>query len=172
MLLELVYPVSSTQLPLVPETRRMPKLIWFDTGLVNYQAGIRREIIGSTDMVDSWRGHIAEQVTAQELLSLDDRVGQRRAFWAKVNNGAEVDFVINHESRLYPIEVKSGSNSHLRSLQVFMDSCDHDVAVRIWSKPYSVDRVNTPKGKTFRLVNLPFYLIGRIHDILEEVSNR
>lgn len=80
MLLELVYPVSSTQLPIIPETKRMPKLIWFDTGLVNYQAGIRKEIIGSTDMVDSWRGHIAEQITAQELLALEDRVGQHRSF--------------------------------------------------------------------------------------------
>lgn len=170
MLLELVYPVSSTQMPVIPETRRMPKLIWFDTGLVNYQAGIRSEIIGSTDMVDAWRGHIAEQITAQELLALEDRVGQHRAFWAKPNNGAEVDFVVSHDSRLYPIEVKSGTNSHLRSLQVFMDSSNVDVAIRIWSKPYSVDDIKTVNGKTFKLVNLPFYLIGRIHDMLNAVS--
>lgn len=166
MLLELVYPVSSTQMPVIPETRRMPKLIWFDTGLVNYQAGIRSEIIGSTDMVDAWRGHIAEQITAQELLALEDRVGQHRAFWAKPNNGAEVDFIISHNSKLYPIEVKSGVNSHLRSLQVFMDNSNVDVAVRIWSKPYSVDEIKTVNGKAFKLINLPFYLIGRIHDIL------
>lgn len=170
MLLELVYPVSSTQMPVIPETRRMPKLIWLDTGLVNYQAGIRSEIIGSTDMVDAWRGHIAEQITAQELLALEDRVGQHRAFWAKPNNGAEVDFVVSHDSRLYPIEVKSGTNSHLRSLQVFMDSSNVDVAIRIWSKPYSVDEIKTVNGKTFKLVNLSFYLIGRIHDILNAVS--
>ena len=166
MLLELVYPVSSTQMPVIPETRRMPKLIWFDTGLVNYQAGIRSEIIGSTDMVDAWRGHIAEQITAQELFALEDRVGQHRAFWAKPNNGAEVDFIISHNSKLYPIEVKSGVNSHLRSLQVFMDNSNVDVAIRIWSKPYSVDEIKTVNGKAFKLVNLPFYLIGRIHDIL------
>ena len=166
MLLELVYPVSSTQMPVIPETRRMPKLIWFDTGLVNYQAGIRSEIIGSTDMVDAWRGHIAEQITAQELLALEDRVGQHRAFWAKPNNGAEVDFIIRHNSKLYPIEVKSGVNSHLRSLQVFMDNSNVDVAIRIWSKPYSVDEIKTVNGKAFKLINLPFYLIGRIHDIL------
>ena len=119
-------------------------------------------------MVDSWRGHIAEQVTAQELLSLEDRVGQHRAFWAKPNNGAEVDFVIAHESKLYPIEVKSGTNSHLRSLQVFMDNSELDVAVRVWSNPYSVDTVTTRNGKAFKLINLPFYLLGRIHDILNE----
>lgn len=169
MLLELVYPVSSTQLPIIPETKRMPKLIWFDTGLVNYQAGIRKEIIGSTDMVDSWRGHIAEQITAQELLTLDDRVGQHRSFWAKPNNGAEVDFIFAHNSKLYPIEVKSGTNAHLRSLQVFMDSSGVNIAIRIWSKPYSVDKVKTIHGKEFTLINLPFYLIGNLRNVLDAV---
>lgn len=169
MLLELIYPVSSTQLPIIPETKRMPKLIWFDTGLVNYQAGIRKEIIGSTDMVDSWRGHIAEQITAQELLTLDDRVGQHRSFWAKPNNGAEVDFIFAHNSKLYPIEVKSGTNAHLRSLQVFMDSSDVNIAIRIWSKPYSIDKVKTIHGKEFTLINLPFYLIGNLRNVLDAV---
>ena len=167
MLLELVYPVSSTQVPAIPETRRSPKLVWFDTGLVNYQAGIRKEIIGSTEMVDSWRGHIAEQVVAQELLALDDRVSARHSFWARSNNGAEVDFVITHNSRIYPIEVKSGANAHLRSLQVFIDNSDVDIAIRVWSKPFSVDMVVTPNGKNFRLVNLPFYLISRIENIID-----
>ena len=169
MLLEMVYPVSSTQLPIIPETKRMPKLIWFDTGLVNYQAGIRKEIIGSTDMVDSWRGHIAEQITAQELLALEDRVGHHRSFWAKPNNGAEVDFIFAHNSKLYPIEVKSGTNAHLRSLQVFMDSSEVHIAIRIWSKPYSVDQVKTIHGKEFTLINLPFYLIGNLRSILDAV---
>lgn len=167
MLLELVYPVSSTQVPAIPETRRSPKLVWFDTGLVNYQAGIRKEIIGSTEMVDSWRGHIAEQVVAQELLALDDRVSARHSFWARPNNGAEVDFVITHNSRIYPIEVKSGANAHLRSLQVFIDNSDVDIAIRVWSKPFSIDMVVTPNGKKFRLVNLPFYLISRIENIID-----
>ena len=169
MLLELIYPVSSTQLPIIPETKRMPKLIWFDTGLVNYQAGIRKEIIGSTDMVDSWRGHIAEQITAQELLALEDRVGHHRSFWAKPNNGAEVDFIFAHNSKLYPIEVKSGTNAHLRSLQVFMDSSDVNIAIRIWSKPYSIDKVKTIHGKEFTLINLPFYLIGNLRSVLDAV---
>lgn len=169
MLLELIYPVSSTQLPIIPETKRMPKLIWFDTGLVNYQAGIRKEIIGSTDMVDSWRGHIAEQITAQELLALEDRVGHHRSFWAKPNNGAEVDFIFSHNSKLYPIEVKSGTNAHLRSLQVFMDSSEVNIAIRIWSKPYSVDKVKTIHGKEFTLINLPFYLIGNLRSVLDAV---
>ncbi len=170
MLLELVYPTSTTKMPAIPETKRKPKLIWFDTGLVNYQAGVRNEVIGSTEMVDSWRGHIAEQVTAQELLALNNRIGTSRAFWARPNNGAEVDFILRLGTKIYPIEVKSGINSHLRSLQVFMDNSDVDIAVRVWSKPYAVDLVKTPSGKEFRLVNLPFYLISKIESIIASLS--
>ena len=120
-------------------------------------------------MVDSWRGHIAEQITAQELLALEDRVGQHRSFWAKPNNGAEVDFIFTHNSKLYPIEVKSGTNAHLRSLQVFMDSSEVNIAIRIWAKPYSIDKVKTIHGKEFTLINLPFYLIGNLRNVLDAV---
>ena len=49
-----------------------------------------------------------------------------------------------------------------------MDNSDADIAIRIWSKPYSVDKVQTTKGKEYSLVNLPFYLIGNLYKILEE----
>ena len=73
-------------------------------------------------------------------------------------------------TKIYPIEVKSGINSHLRSLQVFMDNTDVDIAVRVWSKPYAVDVVKTPSGKEFKLVNLPFYLISKIEAVIASIS--
>lgn len=169
MLMELVYPTSTPIQPVIPETRRKPKLIWFDTGIVNYQAGIRKEIIGAKDILDVWRGRIAEQVVAQELLALSDKVGQRRVYWSRPNNGAEVDFIYQHDSRIIPIEVKNGTNAHLRSIQVFMDMSPEDIAIRIWSGTYSVDSAKTPMGKTFRLVNIPFYMIGCINRLLAEL---
>ncbi|KAA3943832.1 DUF4143 domain-containing protein, partial [Bacteroides ovatus] len=35
LLLELVYPTTATEVPATPEIKRMPKLVWLDTGLVN-----------------------------------------------------------------------------------------------------------------------------------------
>lgn len=66
------------------------------------------------------------------------------------------------------IEVKSGHNAHLRSLQSFMDLSSGDLAIRIWSSPYSIDMVSTPKGKKFRLINIPFYYIGSLLFILKK----
>ncbi|MDR0892760.1 MAG: hypothetical protein LBN24_09110 [Mediterranea sp.] len=65
------------------------------------------------------------------------------------------------------IEVKSGTNAHLRSLHSFVDLSGIDVAVRIWSGPYSVDELKTAAGRPFRLINLPFYYVGSLPRILE-----
>lgn len=172
MLLELVYPTTYTQLPALPETKRMPKLIWFDTGLVNYASNIRKEIICANDILDVWRGRIAEQVTAQELLTLNYKVSQKRAFWIRGKGGgsAEVDFVYTKDSMLFPIEVKSGHNAHLKSLHSFLENSTQDVAIRVWSGPFSIEEHKTTiKHKTFKLINLPFYLIGALDDIIEHL---
>ena len=54
----------------------MPKLVWLDTGLVNYAAQVQKEVLGAKDIMDAWRGMIAEQIVAQELLTLTDKVSQ------------------------------------------------------------------------------------------------
>ena len=171
MLLELVYPITNTAVPAMTETKRQPKLIWLDTGLVNYAANIRNDIIGANDIMDVWRGKIAEHVVAQELLTLNHKISQRRQFWVKGAGGdsAEVDFIWTVDSRLIPIEVKSGRNSHLRSIHSFIDLSPTDVAVRVWSGPLSIDDVQTTiKQKKFRLINLPFYLVGDLERIVRQ----
>lgn len=171
MLLELAYPTTSVVLPAMPEQRRMPKLFWFDTGLVNYVGKVRRDIIGGNAILDLWKGRIAEQVVAQELLTLNDDINQTRTFWTKGKGGqgAEVDLLWVVDGELIPIEVKAGHNAHLRSLHSFMDESPISVAVRVWSGPFSVDDVvTTSKRKPFRLINLPFYLVGNLEGIVRK----
>lgn len=168
MLMELVYPTTSAEAPLMTEQKRRPKLIWIDTGLVNYAAGIRSEIINALSVSAAWRGRVAEHIVAQELLTINNRISQRRAFWMKGKGGesAEVDFVWQIDSMLVPIEVKSGQNSHLRSIHSFMEHSSHDVAIRVWSGQFAVNDVVTSQGKRpFRLINLPFYMVGDLENI-------
>lgn len=174
MLLELVYPTTATEVPATPELKRMPKLIWLDTGLVNYAAQVQKEVLGAKDIMDAWRGMIAEQVVAQELLTLTDKVSQKRNFWVRGKNesSAEVDFIWVQDSMVYPIEVKSGHNAHLRSLHSFMDRSSQTVGIRVWSQPYAMDEVKTINGKEFRLINLPFYLVGKLDAVLHTIASR
>jgi len=170
MLLELVYPAISTLLPASPDLKRSPKLIWNDVGLVNFAANIQQEVFGSKDIIDAYRGKIAEQIVAQELLAYETRVSAQRAFWVREKKGsdAEIDFILQRDSKIIPIEVKSGHNAKLRSLHLFMDEAPHNLAVRIWSQPFSIDEVTTQNGKKFKLLNLPFYYVGRLREILAE----
>jgi predicted AAA+ superfamily ATPase len=171
MLLELVYPTTNVIMPATSDLKKSPKLFWLDAGLVNYSAGIQKEYILSKDLMDTWRGMAAEQIVAQELKALSHNVGQKRNFWMRNKRGstAEVDFVYLHDGKIIPIEVKSGHNSHLKSIHQFMNETSHDIAVRIWSGMYSIDNVKTISGKTFRLVNLPFYMISALPEILNKL---
>jgi len=169
MLLELAYPASSTQMPLMQNFRRQPKLLWLDTGLVNYFSGIQREVFSVNDIQDVWRGRVAEHIVAQELLTLDNSLLTKRIYWRRDKNTsvAEVDFIYKYNSMAIPVEVKSGHNSKLKSLHLYMSECPHNWAVRVWSQPLSIDEVTTYEGKVFKLINLPFYYVGVLEKVLD-----
>ncbi len=122
-----------------------------------------------SDISDVWTGRIAEQIIGQELLSTDNLFSHKRYFWVNgTGSEAEVDFVIQFDGKVIPIEVKAGHNSRLRSLHQFMEKVPHDMAVRFWGNLFSIDEVVTPKGKRFRLFNLPYYYAGQINEVLQK----
>lgn len=170
MLLELVYPILKPQIPMLSSVAYRPKLIWFDTGLLNYIAGVRESLFSVTDVMDAWRGRVAEQLVAQELIALKWQVSMRRQFWVrdKSQSSAEVDFVVQYKTWAIPIEVKSGHNAKLKSLHQYMDEAPHAFAVRVWSQALSVDEVSTSKGKVFKLINVPFYYVCILDKVLDK----
>lgn len=171
MLLDLVYPTTNVVMPAVSDLKKTPKLFWLDAGLVNYASGIQKEYLMHRDLMDTWRGMAAEQIVAQELKTLSFDVGQKLNYWMRNKRGstAEVDFILVFDGKIIPIEVKSGHNAHLKSIHQFMMDTNHDVAVRIWSGMFSVDKVKTINAKEFRLINLPFYMIASLPRILAEM---
>lgn len=169
-LLELVYPLHSAKLPVLPQLGKSPKLLWHDIGIVNYVAGMRDDVLFTGEVDDLWNGTIAEQVVAQELLGSSNQYDVRRYFWVRDarNSQAEVDFVIRYGSKLIPVEVKTGHNSKLRSLHLFMEESPQDVAIRLWNLPPSQDVVQLPSGKRYTLFNLPIYYAGHLEAFLKK----
>lgn len=172
-LLNLDYPVTAVKAPAVPALARQPKLVWVDTGIMNFSVDIQTEYLQNSSLLDVWKGHAAEQIVAQELrIVLDRNLRNEQYFWVRDKKGssAEVDFVWQHQAKILPIEVKSGTNAHLRSLHSFMSQADApDIAIRIWPGEHSIDELVSPTGHPFRLINLPFYYIGVLDKILEIV---
>lgn len=171
MLLELAYPVTSANLPLVNNQRRMPKLLWLDCGLASASAKVKQEILRADNLQDVWRGAYAEQIVGQELLTLNNEVNEKRHFWVRedARTSAEVDFVYQFENVFVPIEVKLGNNAHLRSLHRCVEEGNLSFAVRVWSEPLSANDVTTVVGKkAFRLLNVPFYMVGMLDTLIRK----
>lgn len=175
-LLNLDYPVTTVKAPTIPALTRQPKLVWLDSGIMNFSVDIQTEYLQNHSLLDVWKGHAAEQIVAQELrIALDRNYRNEQFYWVRDKKGstAEVDFVWQHNSSIVPIEVKSGTNAHLRSLHSFMDTADStNIAIRVWPGNYAIDDVTTPRGKTFRLINLPFYYVGMIDKVLSNIEKK
>ncbi len=173
-ILSLVYPVTSSQAPAIPSYGHSPKLVWVDSGLVNFFANIQIEYLRNADLLSTWRGYAAEQIVAQELrVVLDKHYRDEPYFWVRDKKGtnAEVDYVWQYGQHIIPIEVKAGTNAHLRSLHSYVNtSQEHVTAIRVWSGEYFVQDTQTPapNNKPYRLINIPFYLVGFIDKIIEE----
>lgn len=169
LLLELVYPLTSTSFPVLPDLRKSPKLLWLDTGLVNYLAGVQEELLFTDDCDDLWNGDIAEHIVGQELLGATTAFGEKRMFWVRDarNSQAETDYVVRYHSHILPIEVKTGSNSKLRSLHQFMEESKENIALRLWNGPMTSDIVRKNGGGSFTLYNIPLYYAGQINKFLD-----
>jgi len=169
-LADLVYPAGSTELPALPNLNKRPKLFWLDTGLVNFYSKIQTNVFSVNDISDLWRGRIAEHITGQELICKNESVLAELMYWRRDVQGsdAEIDFLYQYDTKLIPVEVKSGHNSKLKSLHIFMNDAPHNFAIRIWQNSLSVDDLQTSAGKKFRLLNLPFYYIS----VLDKIVSR
>ena len=87
VLMELAYPVTSEQLPLPPNNHRKPKLLWLDTGIVYYYAGVRSEIFDESDIMSVWKGRVAENIVAQELIADNYGFGIRHSAHQQIPAG-------------------------------------------------------------------------------------
>ena len=66
--------------------------------------------------------------------------------------------------------MKSGRSGAFRSLPQFMERTDHDLAVRLWDGDILLHRAETPDGRRFRLLNLPFFLVHQLDAYLDWVE--
>lgn len=72
-LLSLDYPITTVKAPAIPALTRQPKLIWLDSGIMNFSVDIQTEYLQNRSLTDVWKGHAAEQIVAQELRIALDR---------------------------------------------------------------------------------------------------
>ncbi len=174
LLIQLLYPSTDTKLPLLPDHKKSPRLQILDTGMLNYFAGIQKEILGTTDLNKVYQGTMIEHLVGQELLASQYNALSRLNFWVreKATSSAEVDFIWPFEGKLIPIEVKSGTEGKLKSLHLYMDLVSHQMAVRFYAGEILITEAVTPEGKKYHLLNLPYYLASQTERYLHWFQNK
>jgi len=85
---------------------KMPKLYFYDAGLAAWFLGIR---IAEQMVTHPLRGNIFETFIISELIKSKLNIGEKPAFsfW-RDSNGNEVDLIVEENSKLTPVEIKSG----------------------------------------------------------------
>ena len=174
MLLKLVYPTTAVKPPAMANRKKSPRLQFLDTGLVNYRAGLQGSFFQYQDLHAFHQGRIAEHIVGQELFAAGIRDQAQLGFWVreKKQSSAEVDYLFPYQNLLIPVEVKSGKTGTLRSLHQFMDRADHAFAVRLYSGVLQIETTHTTKGKSFTLLNLPYFLAGRLMEYVKWLTTQ
>ncbi|MDA0732335.1 MAG: ATP-binding protein [Bacteroidetes bacterium] len=86
---------------------KMPKLYFYDTGLLSYLLGIKKS---SQIKIHFAKGAIFENLVIGELMKRHLHIGKEPNlyFW-RDNKGKEIDLIIDDGEFITPIEIKSGS---------------------------------------------------------------
>ena len=157
-LLKRVYSSRSVAIPLVPNKRKHPKLLFLDHGLVNYHLGLREKFSSFKQLENVFQGQLTEQLVGSALLNRDD-ITSPLCYWYRDKRGAsaEVDYIFQGSKGLIPIEVKSASGGWLKSLHSLVDETACTDAIRFWGLNFGMEEHTTLKGNKFRLANVPIY---------------
>ncbi len=168
MLLYLIYPTTSLEVPPRRDFKKSPRLQFLDTGLINFTARLQHNYYSFHDLHGFYRGILAEHIVGQELLACS-QYNEKPFFWVreKKQSVAEVDYLVQYKRFLIPVEVKSGKAGRLRSLHQFIDRCSHAYAVRLYAGPFLLSKETTLSGKSFFLLNLPYFLASKLPDYLD-----
>ena len=109
------------------------KLYLSDAGILSYLLEISyKDLVFDEKFM--YMGIIAENYVANELL----RNGLSLYYWNS-GNKAEIDFVLNINDKIIPIEVKSSNNNQAKSLKVYIEKYNPNYSIRISSKNFGFE---------------------------------
>lgn len=92
------------------------------------------DILYMVEELDDFKGGMTENYVNVQLV----RNGYTTYYWESPR-GAEIDFVIQREGKLIPIEVKSADNVRAKSLKVYMDTYHPSYAIKLSTKNFGFE---------------------------------
>ena len=81
--------------------------------------------------INDFKGGMAENYVNVQLT-----INGYHTYYWESQRGAEIDFIIQHDGQLIPIEVKSADNTRAKSLKVYMDTYKPAYAIKLSTKNF------------------------------------
>jgi hypothetical protein len=97
-----------------------------------------------------FKGALTEQFVLQQLISAEDFSIN---YWTAERSSAEVDFVVQFNGDVIPIEVKAEENLHAKSLRVYHQKFSPKISIRTSMSDFRQQDWMT---------NLPLYAINQL----------
>jgi len=155
-----VYNISTPKLPLSGYMNyEIFKIYLCDAGLLGAMANLSaKTIIHDNEIFQEFRGSLVENYVAQELA----RQQQELFYWTSVGE-AELDFLWQYDDKIYPLEVKSGTNTKKKSLLIYTEKYQPELQIRVSAMSLKLD------GK---ILNCPLYLLGDLSSLMRTVYSQ
>lgn len=153
----LIYKTSVVTVPKIPLSAyadfNIFKVYLVDVGLLGAMSHLSaKTIIYENELFQEFRGAIVENYVAQELAH-----SHYPLFYWTSEGKAELDFVLEHDDRIYPLEVKSGNSTKKKSLRVYGDSYKPKLLIR--TSPMNLK-------KDGDVLNCPLYLLEKLGSLI------
>jgi predicted AAA+ superfamily ATPase len=151
----LIHKVNNTTKPAMPlkayEDFGAFKLFMVDVGLLSAMTDLDiRSLLAGNDLFEAFKGALTEQYVLQQLL-VSKSTGVY--YWSPEKARAEIDFLLQTEGKIVPIEVKAAENLHAKSLRVYYQKYQPESAIRTSLSDYRKEEWMT---------NLPLYAISSL----------
>ena len=142
-------------MPLIKDDDSSFRLFLGDIGMFSYQSGINAASFVSNERENTLSGIFFENFIAGELVAKGNPL-----FYWKGKASSELEFIIESNNKLFPIDVKKGRGV-LNSLEKFSNHNKYECAIKISSGNYGYD-------ESKKLLTVPFYFASFVANDLAQ----
>ena len=155
----LVYSVSRVSKPDLPLAAYQDfnsfKLFIVDTGILGAMTGIsEKTLLEGNNIFTEFKGALTEQFVLQQLKSMKDI---SIFYWSAEKSTAEIDFIIQSENKIIPIEVKAEENLQAKSLKTFYEKYNNPNCIRTSMSDYREQEW---------IKNIPLYYVNELLNLI------
>lgn len=135
------------------------KMFVLDIGLLGAMSRLNKRILLEGDrLFEEFKGALTEQYVLQQLVVHEEN---DIFYWSAERGTGEIDFLVQMDDKIIPIEVKAEENLQAKSLRTFVQKYNMKYAVRTSMSDYR---------EQDWMVNIPLYYVGNLNQYYQDAD--